>query len=302
METLSKFEEYIKTLRPEKSHKELISAELQKIKALISQDEKLATAEFEFAGPFRRETMINGNFEAELLFVLNRKILPFKEIIFRTENLLKTEYPTISKYGQNKFTIRHHFLKENFIVKIDIMPSFKVNSPKQLKEVKRPDYYKGFAAKFYTQYINKQKPRYKKFLDTVSIMKQWSIVNEIPLTSFQLEFLISEGLSKTTKFDWQEYFRSIFNTILSMLDGEPIYPIHWEKKYNNDEVIAQKSLKTGILMVDPGNPGNNIASDITEEDVAKIREAVEKSFEAIEKKDWGELFQIPDYEFQAEEY
>ena len=73
-----------------------------------------------------------------------------------------------------------------------------------------------------------------------------------------------------------------------MLDGTPIFPINW--LFNANNVTANKT-NGGLLIVDPGDSSNNIATTINNNQINSIRSTVIRSINHLRNENSSSLFE-----------
>lgn len=295
MDEITKFDDFISKLYPEKSCISLITNYLVKVETKLRENSDFIDAEFFTGGPFKRETMMKNKYEAELVCAVHRKAINFNEFSDKVFDLIKMHYPKARRFGQNKVSLRFNDENLETPIRIDIMPSYRANSPKQMKDVKRPQYYRGYSSKVHSIYLSHQKTRIPNLISCILLLKHWAKKYYVPLFPIHLELITINALSKVEKFSWYDYLISAFTTFIQMTEGETIYPVNWEKKYKLDEISAVKSEKNGVLVVDPANPANNIAGMLSVEDISKIKEESLKALEFTQNRAWDNFFNDSKY-------
>jgi len=272
--------DFIANLRPIDDEINVLQGIVNSISNILKNDKNLSVASTLIGGSFGKKTMLRGNFEADVVFILNRE-KNHDEIMEIVLKLLQDNFPKANVFSKKK-AITVSGEKPISKIEVDVLPAFDINSPKQLSETRHPEQFTGSSTKFHLEYTKQQFEVDKEFGDLIRILKYWKSLYNVPLSGFQIELLAANGINGKNIANWNDCLIACFNSIIKMSDTYIIYPVDWDNHFKKEDV--PKESKNGILIVDPGNPKNNVAGNISKDDIEIIADITKKSIEIIKTK------------------
>lgn len=275
-------------LRPTENEIQVLQSTLNSITSILQNDENLSISKTYPAGSFKKGTMLRGNCEADIIYIVNKNY-DYDELLDYVFKLIKGNFQNAKKITNPHKSIKLEIRKNFGLLDFDILPAFEVNSPNQLSEVKNPKYYAGSSTKFHVEYIIQNKKIDSSFGDIVRMLKHWKILYNVPLTGFQIELLIAHGINGQFIKNWGECLVACFKAMQAMSNGKIINPINWEYFGNAD---FTKNNKHNAWIIDPGNPKNNVAGSLSKEQVKEIGSIAQKAMNAIKKNELEKYLEI----------
>jgi tRNA nucleotidyltransferase (CCA-adding enzyme) len=275
-------------LRPTKNEEGVLQSTINSITTILQNDSNLSVSKCLRGGSFAKGTMLKGNFEADIVYIIN-KDYDFEKLLDYVKRLLKSNFQHAEveiKYKAVNLKIQ----KPIGIIEFDVLPAFEINSPLQMSKVVNEKYYAGSSNKFQVKYIKEQKKIDGSFGDVIRILKYWKKLYKIPLSGFQLELLSANGINGINIKNWEGCLLACFYTIVNMTNGTIIYPNNC-KYFNNNQVSAQKT-NLGVLIVDPGNPANNVVANLNKTDINHIKSHAIDAIKMIKDKKMNELLKV----------
>lgn len=273
--------EFVKTLRPTQNEIEVLQNTINSITRILQNDNNLSIAKTYPAGSFAKGTMLRGNCEADIIYIVNKNY-DYEELLNYVFKIINGNFPNAIRITNPHKSIKLEIKKNFGILDFDILPAFEINSPKQLSEVKNPKYYAGSATKFHIEYIKQQKEIDNSFGDIVRILKYWKKLYNVPLTGFQIELLIAYGINGKYIKNWGECLTACFKAMQTMANGKVINPINWQY-FNNTNFI--KDNKHNAWIIDPGNSKNNVAGSLSVKQIKEIASEAHQAINAIQKNE-----------------
>ena len=218
------------------------------------------------AGSLSKKTILKNHLEVDCVYILEHNGYSYNNNFLEVQRVLKENLPreTIFKIGSH--SISFELNKRIGCVFVDLLPAFEVNNPSQISEVKNRDAYYGSTSLLQKKYFLNIIQNYSRFSDLVRLLKLWKNIRDIPLTSYMLELIVSNAIHNTEKNQSFAFFLEMcFRTIQSFTDGRPIIPVYWEKYFDNSNINFKFS-KNNLWIIDPSDPSENIAEDISDEE------------------------------------
>jgi len=284
--------EYIKSnLRPDQNEEGVIQSNMDSITTILQKDSILSVAKCLPGGSFAKGTMLRGNFEGDIVYIINKdKNFDFDKLMNYVLKLMQGNFPTAIDAKIISKSVNLIIKKPIGMVYFDILPAFEINSPLQMSQVVNEKYYSGSSTRFQVEYVKQQKNSIAYFGDLIRLLKHWKKLYNVPLSGYQLE-LIAAAAHNGQKIEfWQDVLLACFNKILAMVLGEVIFPVNWHH-FTNKQVTALKS-NLGVLIVDPGNPANNVAANLNSSELMQIKNQVNNAISMINAKKMNELLTI----------
>lgn len=275
--------QYITThLRPTQNEEGALQSNLNVITTILQNDGNLSVAKCMPGGSFAKGTMLRGNFEGDIVYILNKeKNFDYDSVMNYVLRLLKGNFPDALEVKIEYKAIKLTLQKPIGKIEFDILPAYEINSPLQMSQVANQKYYSASSTQFQVEYIKLQKSTITYFGDLIRVLKYWRNHYNVPLSSYQLELLAAAAHQGKPLHYWKEVLLACFHKILEMVAGTIIYPVHWHYFKNSQVVFAGKSA-SGILIIDPGNPSNNIGASIKQTDVESIRNQTVETIRMIQ--------------------
>jgi tRNA nucleotidyltransferase (CCA-adding enzyme) len=259
MEDFMNLEDILKGIYPDDTQRNCLTGVVSKMGNILKNGSGyLKVKKVTPAGSVGKETNLKGHFEVDCVYILERDGYSYNDYFWEVERALKENLSGV--WLERK----HHsisFMLEKKIgnVSVDLIPAFEINSPEQMTEVKNRQAYYGSTALLQKKYFRKVSPDYKQFTDLVRLLKLWRNTWEVPLSSYMLELIVTNAIYDTKEGNDFSFFLEVcFRTIQSFIDGRAIVPV-WEYSSN-----AQ--YRNGLLIIDPSDPSENIAGDISDDD------------------------------------
>lgn len=264
--------QYIAThLRPTANEEGALQSNLNGITQILQNDSHLSVAKCLPGGSFAKGTMVRGNFEADIVYIFNKKKQAESESVRNyVLKLMKGNFPDAVEVRMKSKAIQLTLQKPIGRLCFDILPSYDINSPLQLSQVPNLTDYSAASTQFQVEYIKLQKSKMPYFGDLIRVLKYWRDHYKVPLSSYQLELVAAAALLGKPSQSWEEVLLACFYKMLEMIAGVAIVPVDWHYFKHPKIVFATKS-ESGILMVDPGNPANNVGANLRQTEMELIR-------------------------------
>jgi tRNA nucleotidyltransferase (CCA-adding enzyme) len=286
--------DWVKLLRPEEQEKRTLTNHATKIKNILQRNANYySIREVRFGGSFAKGSMTRGRLEADIVFIVNKK--SWHNTII--EQMKETLMINMGCYVNNSCSAEIKKIAITMIIpkpigdlEFDIIPAKMISSPNSMLTVKNTDFYRGSTTMFQVDYFKKQKENIPYLGDLVRLLKIWRSSTHLPgLSSFMLELIAIEAMCY---YDVEETISdkaliACFLIIDRLLKGNPIYPRNWLFTEKN---IVAKANKAGLLIVDPGDPSNNVAENISSTEIEKIHEIVNFSIKYAKNGEIVSLF------------
>ncbi len=259
-----------RNLRPLRNDERQLQSKVDKIINVLEQNSRFSVAEVLPAGSLIKNTILKGHLEADIVFLINRskKRLSFEDVLDELYWTLKEEFRGAFVKKQ-QIAVSLYTEEAHDLPKFDVLVGYGITSPKQMAEVKNTKFYRASTSKFHVEYVKAQNRQNQHFSDVVRLLKHWKQENKIPLSGFQLELLAADGVHRSQKRNLTSCLQSTYRTIQGFCDGKIILPVNW-KHFTKKDVSCSAS-KAGLLLVDPGDPSNNVARDIEKTEVRYIQ-------------------------------
>ncbi len=274
--------QYIATqLRPTANEEGALQSNLNVITQILQNDPHLSVAKCLPGGSFAKGTMVRGNFEADIVYVFNKKKQAESENIRNyVFKLLKGNFQEAVEVRMKSKAIQLTLQKPIGRLCFDILPSYDINSPLQLSQVVNSTDYSAASTPFQVEYLKWQKSKRPYFGDLIRVLKYWRDHYKVPLSSYQLELVAAAALLGKPSQYWEEVLLACFYKMLEMIAGVAIVPVDWHY-FNHPKIVFAAKSELGILIVDPGNPANNVGSSLRQTDVERIRVQVQAAIRMI---------------------
>jgi len=271
----SKLDAFAKALRPEQNEVNALKSTLNSLETVLKKSASFKVKKTVGGGSLAKGTMLKGNFEADIVFIVDRKGSSYDKIMSNVEKTVKSNYQHRSGLKRKKVAVTLELAKPINRITIDILAGYEVNSPQQMASVKNSKYFQGSTAIFHNKYAKVQKGKESRFGDVVRVLKYWNKKSNLSLSGFQIELLAANGIEHSPSRDLFDYVKTSYKTIQSMCDGKTVYPVNWDSYFKAGAVSATKS-GAGVLLVNPGDPSHNAASSLTGTEVNTIRSAASR--------------------------
>jgi RNA polymerase subunit RPABC4/transcription elongation factor Spt4 len=293
--------QYVKdVLTPSKEQVSFLRSRIRRIRAVLTQNSKLAPKEVHIGGSFEKGTMLSYKPDADIVCIYNRS----KEVAANWRKLVTLVYEDLQKNfpnmeveeaGRLAIHISAEFLdgKINREANFDVVPCYYVNSPAKMKDHTGSKHYAAITTIWHSRYIC---GRYKKrpfFTDIVRLLKDWKNEQDVPLKSIHLELLAADtydyNMDEIEKMRDDHIPRLLdlcLEDIIDTLDGYPVLPYNW--KYCKDEDFAEQY--KGPVIIDPANPADNLLSVLNTAGVKKIRRKIKITRENLAKGYYADIF------------
>jgi tRNA nucleotidyltransferase (CCA-adding enzyme) len=242
------------------------------------------------AGSLARDTILKGHLEIDCVYILGHNNYSFSDNFTEVINTLQKNHPYNIQYKKRTHSITFYHKSPIGDVSIDLLPAFEINHPMQMSMVKKKDAYYGSTTLFQKEYFINLKKIYPRFTDLVRLLKLWRNKHHIPLTSYMLELIVANSVKRTNlDEDFDVHLYNCFRTIQSFTDGYPIVPVFWEKYVDNSELVIEYS-QNRLWIIDPSDPSENIAKNISEMDREFIKSEAGKAITNIRNKYYTFLY------------
>lgn len=219
------------------------------------------------AGSFGKKTILKNHLEVDCVYILDFNGYSYYHNLQEVQRVLKDVLPKNTNFDISNHSISFYLDKPIGRVFVDLLPAFEINKPSQMTELKNKDAYYGSTALLQKKYFKNIIQNYSRFTDLVRLVKFWRNTNNVPLTSYMIELIVSNAIFDTRKGqEFQFYLEMCFRTIQSFTDGRVIFLVFWENEYDNSNINLNCS-KNNIWIIDPSDPSENIAEDISEEEI-----------------------------------
>jgi hypothetical protein len=274
--------QYIAThLRPTANEEGALQSNLNGITQILQNDPHLSVAKCLPGGSFAKGTMVRGNFEADIVYIFNKKKQAESESVRNyVFKLMKGNFPDAVEVRMKSKAIQLTLQKPIGRLCFDILPSYDINSPLQLSQVPNLTDHSAASTQFQVEYIKLQKSKMPYFGDLIRVLKYWRDHYKVPLSSYQLELVAAAALFGKPSQSWEEVLLACFYKMLEMIAGVAIVPVDWHYFKHPKIVFATKS-ESGILMVDPGNPANNVGASLRQTEIELIRTQTQAAIRMI---------------------
>jgi tRNA nucleotidyltransferase (CCA-adding enzyme) len=277
-------------IRPSEDQLKTLSGIMLSIANTIRNQSQIKIKEINPSGSYGKNTILRDHLEIDCVYIVEKNNWNYLELMDYLFKILNKSSLGIKKIDKKHHSINISINKKIGNISVDIIPTYEINSPKQMTEVKDIDSYIGSTSYWHKKYIKVQVNKNPNYIDIVRLMKYWKYQKNITLSSFALELITASSLEILENGpNYLLSIRNVYRTIQSFLDGKGIYPVNWEKYFKNNEISAQKS-KNGLLLVDPANPSDNLAKKMTKTEIKEIQRSIGKAMAAIENGDIESLF------------
>lgn len=126
------------------------------------------------------------------------------------------------------------------------------------------------------EFLDRRDKTYRPFAKTIRLMKAWKKAKSIRFPGFALELLTVKALDKTgTSAQLQVNVANVMNFIADTRLDKPVYFTDFWKA--SDIRIPQHP----VVVIDPVNPQNNVASEVTEAEKQRFLEKFDKDFKLV---------------------
>lgn len=260
-------EKILLELYPEKNQENCLSGIVTKMGEILKNSSNyLKIKKVIPAGSFGRKTLLKNHLEVDCVYILEHNGYSYYHNLQEVQRVLKDILPKDTNFDTSNHSISFHLNKPIGRVFVDLLPAFEINKPSQMLEVKNKDAYYGSTALLQKKYFKNVIRNYSRFTDLVRLVKSWRNTNNIPLSSYMIELIVSNAIFDTRKDKEFHFFLEMcFRTIQSFTDGRKIIPVYWENEFDNSEIIFNHS-PNNLWIIDPSDPSENISEDISEED------------------------------------
>ncbi len=202
-----------------------------------------------------------GREDSSTLDEINELLVEFLKLVYPTKNN--------EDFWDNPKTAGIEFLSSG--LNVDIVPVKQIDNSDYVEQPdKNMKTYKT-SPKGHIDFISKRKSANPSFSSAVRIIKKWKNLNEVKLSSFAIEMIISYlEITEGVNTNIEDAIVSFFNLI-----GRKKFPII---TFLDGEINAVNS---PVYIADPTNNENNIAEYVSGNEWKSIRDSGNKSFETI---------------------
>ena len=283
-------EDILKQLYPDANQKNCLSGIVSTMgNILINSSSILRIKKVTPAGSLSRNTILRNHLEVDCVYILEHNNISFFGNFSEVLRVLRANLPG-TDFKTTKHSITFKLKRPIGVIPVNLLPAFEINSPKQINLVKNKDVYYGSTSLIQKKYFKNIVQHYSRFTDLVRLLKLWRNTQEIPLSSYMLELITSNAIDDTKPDQEFPFFLEVcFRTIQSFTDGREIVPVYWDKYIDDSDINWNPSI-SGLLLVDPSDPSENLAVKITENDKKLIRSEATKGIIKIQNKDYNFLF------------
>lgn len=266
--------EKVQKLRPTIDEKKTLKSTINRIENILINSSQFSVRKVVPGGSLKKGTMIRGHFEADVVFIIESfGFQSFSDLQQIAIHVLRNNFPKAAKIRPQNISIRLELNKPINRMMFDILIGYEINSPSQMTWVKMTDFYRGSTTKFHIEYVKQQKDG-SCYVEMVLLLKDWIQRQSLPLSGFQIELIAAQGVERCEYRGLVEHLKSCYSTIVSFCDGETIYPVDWNY-FSYYQVTVGKSA-AGVLVVDPGDPSNNVASNLSAQHIRDIKNAANR--------------------------
>lgn len=290
-------------LKPTLEQKEFLNSKIRTIQSLFEHNSNLNLKECRPAGSFHKGTMLQYNPELDIVLVLNKekgRKINFQQVLQESERLLRENVENMIIKKVTKISIKAEISDNNKRkYGFDIVPTFWVNSPVQVGQVKNSLAYQGITSIWNNFYVLSQNKNYDFYQELVLLLKDWKNEHDLNIKSYIIELIVASALKYREIEDenpWEEDLIECFKEIISMIDGSPIFPINW--KYFDEEKDLDK-FKSDRIIIDPADPTVNLANDIREESFKILKSEATRALNNIKVGNYDAVF---NYKRRLEDY
>jgi len=217
------------------------------------------------AGSLSKKTILKGHLEVDCVYILEHNGYSYGNNFIEVQRVLMKNHPRETQFKINSHSISFELKKRIGCVFVDLLPAFEINSPYQMMEAKNSDAYYGSTSLLQKKYFQNIVKNYLRFNDLVRLLKLWRNIRKIPLTSYMIELITANAIYDTMEDqDFSFFLEMCFRTIQSFTDGKPIIPVYWDKYFNNSDIKFEYN-QNGLWIIDPSDPSENIANNITDD-------------------------------------
>jgi hypothetical protein len=280
-------------LRPRTGENRQLQAKVDSVTATIQHNSRLFLREIRPGGSFAKGTMLRHTLEADVVLIFDKtlgKAPKWGALMDQVFVDLTHAFPNAT-VGRGAHIALHIGFeqKDGSQIDIDVVPSFLVNSPKQMASVKTSKIYVGATTIWQVEYVRHMKALFPGYCDTVMLLKDRRDENDVPLKSFHLELLAASGLDcrGNDSRDIGLNLISGFREIQGFADGTAVYPVDWD--YFDDSDIPD-DFGDYCTLVDPANPRDNLARDFRKREIQIIRSEASRAISIVEECRYAELF------------
>jgi len=284
--------EYIKSnLRPTENEEGVIQSTINSVTTILQKDSNLSVAKCLPGGSFAKGTMLRGNFEGDVVYIINKdKNFDFDKLMNYVLKLIQGNFQDVIEVKIEYKSVKLVIQKPIGKVCFDILPAYEINSPLQMSQVINEKYFAGSSTKFQVEYVKMQKNTINYFDDLIRLLKLWKKLYNVNLSGYQLELIAANAHNGQPIQYWKDVLLACFNKIISMINGVVIYPINWNY-FTNNQITAAKS-NYGISIVDPGNPANNVGANLRQPELEQIKTQTNFAINMLNANKMNELLTI----------
>jgi len=219
------------------------------------------------AGSLGKKTILKNHLEVDCVYILEHNGYSYINNFWEVRRAIQDNLPDVEDIKTLKHSIGFTIDKKIGTVSVDVLPAFEINSPRQIMEVKNGDAYYGSTSLLQKKYFKNVIQEYPRFNDLVRLLKLWRDTHDVPLSSYMLELIIANAIHDTKQEENFDFFLEVcFRTIQSFTDGRSIVPVYWDGYFDNSEIDYRGYCRSNLWIIDPSDPSENLAKDITEED------------------------------------
>lgn len=228
--------------------------------------------------------------ELDLVMVLNKQGQNFDEVRKRAKAVIRNNLPDIKLLKAGKTSQPLKGQKGNIVFEMDFVPTYWLDSPRQVHKVKNRYAYQGITTRWSVEYVKQCKADLPHYVNCVWLLKDWKKKNGIPSKSFVLELVVASALAfrgKKKKLKLHEAVGLCFRELMSMTDGTPVQPYKWK---HCEEEDFERFEDFEVVIIDPANPLENLGEVFEPEDLKLIKSQSSKAISWLRSNDYDKVF------------
>jgi tRNA nucleotidyltransferase (CCA-adding enzyme) len=219
------------------------------------------------AGSLGKKTILKNHLEVDCVYILEHNGYSYMNNFWEVRRAIQDNLPDVENIKMLNHSIGFTVDKKIGTISVDVLPAFEINGPEQIMEVKNRDAYYGSTSLLQKKYFKNVIQEYPRFTDLVRLLKLWRNAHDVPLRSYMLELIIANAIHDTKQGENFEFYLEVcFRIIQSFTDGRSIAPVYWDDYFDNSEINYGGYCRSNLWIIDPSDPSENLAKDITEDD------------------------------------
>lgn len=285
-------EQILKQIYPEQKQMDCLSGIVSSLGNMLTNSSNiLKIKKVTPAGSLYKKTILKNHLEVDCVYILEHNGYSFYTNFNEIIRVLEASLPQNTPFDTSDHSISFNLDKPIGSVFVDLLAAYELNNPLQMREVNNKDAYYGSTSLFQREYHKNLIEIFPRFCDMVRLLKLWRNTRDIPLSSYMLELIASNAISDTKEGEEFDFFLEVgFRTIQSFTDGRPILPVYWEHYFKNSEIQRPYS-HNELWIIDPSDPSENIAADISDEEKRYIQSEATDGVNCMRNKNYSFLYE-----------